>query len=321
MQSPISQRFCRDIILPSDEKLVLDPTLKPHELAQLKAVYVKGKRWPQNSTIAIEFMGGTTEQKNLVEKVVMEAYQPLINLTLKFVTRGTVTRSDIRVSFDPLGGSWSSLGTDCLKIPQDRPTLNLAWLDNPPLSTDNCCYGVIKHEFGHAIAAWLHEHQNPSSDNKLSANWNKPAIYKALSGPPYEWSTETIFVNMFKLYDQNLIRGSVWDPKSIMQYFFPSSWTLNNVGLAGNQQLSKTDTLWLGKEYPLAKKKAASKPPEKVTRETVLLLPKRPQVMFDTLTIVLMVCVFIIATILIIIVSVVVVQGGSKKRQILITSL
>lgn len=334
MQAPVSQRFCKDIILPTEENLthvskMMNPDLAAHELRHLQAVYVKGKRWPQGSTIVIEFLGGTTTQKNLVEKVVMETYQPLVNLKLKFAKRGTVSRSDIRVTFDPHGGSWSHLGTDCLKVPQDRPTLNLAWLDDPPLTTDACCHGVIKHEFGHAIAAWIHEHQNPSPTNKLSANWNKPVIYKALSGPPNDWSTETIFVNMFQLYDRNLVRGSTWDPHSIMEYFFPPSWTLNNMGVPGNQTLSATDKQWLRKEYP--QPSAATSITSTTTTselgsseqqlQPIVMTTPLDGPIFDPITIILLVGVILIALALIVIVIVVVIMQRRSPKEISMSSL
>ena len=253
MQAPPSGRYCKDIILPTQEAMhtfrqLSHPDVPEHHKRLLRAAYMIGRRWPQHATVKIGFLEGTDYQKNLVKKVVQETYAPLMNLNLVFV-EDNPEEADMRVTFDPNNGSWSYLGTDAKNAPKGEATLNLGWLDDDPADKTTCCHGVIKHEFGHGLAAWIHEHQNPRN-NPLSKNWNKPVIYKDLEGPPNNWDKATIDQNMFKAYDVNHVRGSSFNSTSIMAYSWPASWTLNGIGTPVNQFLSKEDKEWLQKEYP-----------------------------------------------------------------------
>ena len=124
-RSDTSVRFCKDVMIPTAQSLehyenLKNPSLGVDDIRKLKASFVKSKRWPQFSTIVIEFLEGTDEQKSIVKKVVLDTYQPLINLTLKFVETGQSPRSDIRIAFDHNNGSWSNIGTDCLKVSQKK---------------------------------------------------------------------------------------------------------------------------------------------------------------------------------------------------------
>jgi len=256
-----AQRYCAFVAPQTPHHLAVaqagrDGIITPQEQMDLQAAYVITKRWPQNYTIKFEFLEGTEYQKNLVRQVVMETYQPHINLKLEFYDRGDIEKSDCRITFDPDGGAWSFLGTDAWNYGQDQATINLGWLDNPPNNTDKCCYGVIKHEFGHCIGPWIHEHQNPDPSNPLSANWNRDVVIADLSGPPNDWDEETIEDNIFKRYDRKTIRGTKWDKNSIMEYFYPAAWTKNNVSVPVNQKLSVMDIAFLKKTYP--KKNTAS---------------------------------------------------------------
>ena len=79
------------------------------------------------------------------KKVVRERIQPFVGLKFVFVPQG----GNVRVSFNPHGGAYSLVGTDCLKS-KEQSTMNLGWLDA----------GTIMHEFGHVLGM-IHEHQNP----------------------------------------------------------------------------------------------------------------------------------------------------------------
>ena len=62
--------------------------------------------------------------------------------------------------------------------------------------TDNIGSGdygidVATHEIGHTLG-FPHEHQNPNA----GIVWDEEAVYKALGGPPNNWSRETTFHNI-----------------------------------------------------------------------------------------------------------------------------
>ena len=80
-----------------------------------------------------------------VKKVVRERIQPLVGLEFVFIPHGGV----VRVGFNPHGGSYSLVGTDCIKS-DESTTMNFGWLDA----------ATIMHEFGH-------EHQKTQNENLL----------------------------------------------------------------------------------------------------------------------------------------------------------
>ena len=231
--------FCQDV----GGKVAYDLAPTP-AFGALQAIALKSKVWPQYAHIKISFIGGTERQREIVRNVVRQHYQPLVNLHLDFVEAD----GDVRVSFIEKQGAWSLLGTDALRVKDGTPTMNLGWLDDPPQKGADCCYGVVKHEFGHCLGAFLHEHQNP----KGGIEWNKEVVAESLSGEPNFWTPEEIESNMYNRYKRNEYIGTKYDPDSIMHYFFPKSW-VKNKGLKpkANQDLSKQDKAFLQLMYPI----------------------------------------------------------------------
>ena len=228
--------FCKDV-LPS--RMLQQLAVLPNtQRKRVQAAVLKGKEWPQGYVLKIKFLGGTVKLHNWVKNVLDRSIQPHVNLRLTFVDSGS---SDIRIGFHPDHGSWSYLGTDAWDIPENEATMNIGWSDDGD--------GVVLHEFGHALGPWIHEHQNP---NNNTIEWNESVVIKALSGPPNNWDIETIRENMLNTYKKDQIRGSDYDSESIMQYFYPGSWTMSGNDVNSNTKLSQTDILWLKKVYPKA---------------------------------------------------------------------
>ena len=71
------------------------------------------------------------------------------------------------------------------------------------------------HEIGHTIG-FPHEHQNPNA----GIVWDEEAVYRALGGPPNNWSRETTFHNIIRKIQPDRVQGSTWDPDSVMHYPF-----------------------------------------------------------------------------------------------------
>ena len=209
-------RVCFDRILPHE----LMRTAPPAN-GRTRAALQISKRWPVGSTVRVRFLGGTPDQQASVRQFAPE-WTRYANLRLEFTTS---PQAEVRISFAD-DGSWSYIGTDCLGFPSNRATMNYGWLDQ----------GVVLHEFGHALGL-IHEHQNPVG----GIQWNKPVVYHDLGGPPNNWPPETVDNNMFQTYAVDQINGTTLDPKSIMLYSFPATWTLTGFSTVENKVLSGVD--------------------------------------------------------------------------------
>lgn len=254
-----SARICAEVNHPKNDNFLnymRNNSQSTFHSSRLQAAFLTSKLWKPNSTIKIGFMSdGTNTPKTSLntlgvvsdplskfvydsppiegfKKVVLERYAPITNL--KFIFVDNPQEADIRVDFDVTKGSWSYLGVDCLDYSYPETTLNLGWIDCP----------TILHEFGHVLGMF-HEHQNTRGK---SIKWDKEKVYnwaKTTQG----WDKTVTDNNIFNHYDLNLTNGSVYDPLSIMLYFFPAWLTTDNIGTQINNKLSGTDVLWINNMY------------------------------------------------------------------------
>jgi len=190
------------------------------------------KLWLNGTTLRVRFLEGNDAQKETVKKQAAW-WSERTNLSFAF---GNDADADIRISFDPGDGAWSYIGTDCASIPKNQATMNLGFLDG----------GTAGHEFGHAIGLG-HEHQNPSG----GIEWNEKEVLHDLAGPPNNWAPDQIRHNVLEKYKFNsFMRGTVFDPASIMLYFFPGSWTKSGIGTKANDKPSEMDLSFGASLYP-----------------------------------------------------------------------
>jgi len=225
-------KVCIDRILPRD-LMRLQPTRSI--AGRTRAIAPIGKTWMNGSTLRVRFIGGSAAQRNLV-KTQAGWWTQHANLRFEF---NDAPNAEIRISFDENDGAWSYVGTDCRGIPLNEPTMNLGFMDG----------GTAAHEFGHAIGL-AHEHQNPAG----GIQWNEPVVIAECAKSPNFWDEATTRHNILRKYSADQIKGTAFDPNSIMLYFFPPEWTLNGIGTNANEVLSDIDRQFIAgaKMYPKA---------------------------------------------------------------------
>jgi hypothetical protein len=212
-------KVCIDRLLPAD--LMTEQRTRRDD-GRTRAILVAAKLWMNGTTLRVRFLGGTQQQQaQAIEQA--KWWTEHANLTFEF---GDDPSSEIRVTFDPNDGAWSYVGTDNQGIPLNEATMNLGFMDG----------GTAAHEFGHAIGL-AHEHQNPAG----GIEWNEDVVIRDLSGPPNNWTPEQIRHNVLRKYEADQIRGTRFDPESIMLYAFPGTWTTSGVGTQSNDVLSDLD--------------------------------------------------------------------------------
>lgn len=213
------KKICFDRVLPRDLN-------RPQRVMSMggrsQAIILFRKLWINGTNLRVRFMGGTPEEQ-ATTKEQAQWWTEHANLTFEF---NDAPDAEIRIAYDSGDGAWSYLGTDAVNIPQDQPTMNLGFLDG----------GTAAHEFGHAIGL-AHEHQNPAG----GLEWNEEAVIRDLSGPPNSWTEDQIRHNVITKYSVDQIKGTEFDPNSIMLYFFPDSWVVNGEGTKANEILSNLD--------------------------------------------------------------------------------
>src|SRR5262245_57041283 len=225
-----TEKVCFDRILPHELNRPRARRMMMLGNGPTRAAFEIAKLWPNGTRIRIRFLGGTSAQHETVKKFAPQ-WTEHANLHFEF---GNAANAQIRIAFND-DGAWSYIGNDALGIPANQPTMNFGWLDE----------GVVLHEFGHMIGL-IHEHQNPRGN---LIEWNKPAVSAALSGPPNYWDAETIQHNMFDTYSVDQTNGSELDPKSVMLYSFPASWTLTGFHSEPNEVLSAVDKQFARRVY------------------------------------------------------------------------
>lgn len=262
-------RICIEQPLQDEEhiiKHIRDQSNSEHHFKKLSAAFLTQKIWPKDATIKISFNTSPNNIKRVswtpisvlkgmrnndgspvkldpieeeirklspieaVKKVVRERIQPIVGLKFVFVPQD----GDVRISFNPYGGAYSLVGTDCLKS-TEKSTMNLGWLDA----------GTIMHEFGHVLGM-IHEHQNPKGK---TIPWNDSAVYQ-WAKQTQNWDHDTTYHNIIERYNVNQLNGSKFDPQSVMLYFFPSQLTTNKKGTNNNHRLSPKDVIYISKIYP-----------------------------------------------------------------------
>jgi hypothetical protein len=151
---------------------------------------------------------GTEAQKDVVRRGFQTWSGVGIGIQFQEVSRRE--EAEIRIGFMRGDGAWSWLGRDILKHGPNERTMNFGWDLTGKWGLDTAI-----HEIGHTLG-FPHEHQNPNA----GIEWDEEAVYAALAQPPNEWTREQTFWNILRKIPVHEVRGTTWDPDSIMHYPF-----------------------------------------------------------------------------------------------------
>lgn len=202
--------------------------------------YANHTRKPQT------WVGSQTEQD--VVRAAFAEWKAL-NIGLEFIEVQHREDAEIRIGFMLGDGSWSYIGNETLNFSSSERTMNFGW---SLLGADGGATAL--HEVGHTLGL-PHEHQSPFS----GIVWNEEAVYSEFSGPPNNWQRDMIYRNILAPISSTLVRGSTWDPDSIMEYEFgpglikaPPGYAKH--GLKPPGHLSASDIAWVKQFYPAMKK-------------------------------------------------------------------
>ena len=181
------------------------------------------------------------------QKAVSDAFDTWreLKIGLEFRKVNFPDEAEIRIGFLQGDGSWSYIGRDVLGIGTSSRTMNFGWD-----LTRGEGFDTALHEIGHTLGL-NHEHQNPIA----GIVWDEEAVYKSLGGPPNNWDRETTYNNIIRKLDPRTVKGSVWDPDSVMHYpiepgMIKSPSEFYETGIRPKGGLSKLDKDWVKKFYP-----------------------------------------------------------------------
>ena len=212
--------------LPKTPERVLPPSVSPD---RARLIQVLASKWVNGTHLHYYFFDKQTDGENVrfadgrtewrpwtttdtQKNVVRRAFRTWKDqgLGLEFSEVDSRDEAEIRVGFMQDDGSWSYIGRDVLGIGRDSRTMNFGWS-----LTGSDGEETALHEIGHTLG-FPHEHQNPNA----GIIWDEDAVYAALAAPPNSWSRETTFHNIIRKIAADQVRGSNWDPNSVMHYPF-----------------------------------------------------------------------------------------------------
>lgn len=195
--------------------------------------------WPNGKIVTVCFLEGDPAVQQRIEPIVHE-WSQYANITFQFVKGPS---ADIRISFDPKGGSWSYLGVQSNFFWYwGKPSMNFGWLT--PTTEEEEYRRVVLHEFGHALGL-IHEHLSPS----VTIPWDEQKVYDYFERTN-GWSQEQTRTQVLNRIQAD--KYTRFDIDSIMLYSFPAELTKDGSSTPWNTELSAMDKEFIGQLYPKA---------------------------------------------------------------------
>lgn len=202
------------------------------------AAALKDRVWKGKSELRVRFLGGSKFLRDQVRHYA-QFWSNYGNIQFVFVESAP---SDIRVSFNPNGTSWSYIGNGAKNVDESDPTMNFGWFDENTAEVK--FRRTILHEFGHALGL-IHEHQSPAA----GISWNKQAVYQYYK-EHFEWNKNVVNDNIIQKYAERRTQRTTYDPNSIMNYPIPKKFTTDGTSIEWNTNLSKMDKAFVKEMYP-----------------------------------------------------------------------
>lgn len=243
---PASKPFCST---PPRPQAAL-PAAVAADPRRARAIVSARSKWLNGTVLHYCFFGG--DSHFAVPKVQADAVRQAfatwkdLGIGLQFEEVQQLSEAEVRIGYSEAdGSSASAVGRDVLSVPLTEPTTVYGWDLRTPYGR-----GTALHELGH-VFGMEHEHQNPFAGIK----WHEEAVYASLAKPPNNWPRATTFQNILAKLSPTDVRGSTWDPDSIMEYEFepglidePEQYDVR--GLVPPGTLSPIDKQWALTWYP-----------------------------------------------------------------------
>ncbi|KAL2670164.1 hypothetical protein Neosp_015045 [[Neocosmospora] mangrovei] len=141
---------------------------------------------------------------------------------------------DVRIARKAKDGHWSYLGTDIIRVPMDKPTINLDsfTMDTP----DSEFYRVVRHLTGHTLG-FPHERMTSAVLGRVDRE-KAIAYFMAAQGLTRD---EVIALILTPQDKSALITANAPDPTSIMSYSLPAAIMKDRVAVLGGNDINATD--------------------------------------------------------------------------------
>ncbi|KAM0430041.1 hypothetical protein ACHAPT_006047 [Fusarium lateritium] len=247
----IAWTYCKDALIPSVGKTAAEEARQrqPRQLTsvvltQASKLWNRGKQGITYGWVGGDH-GGTQSQREKVITVI-EEWGWYGDVYFVVANDSAQARPDIVIGFDPSPneGTWSLVGTDCLKAAPGAATMNLGCINTDSAFT-TAEKAVILHQFGHALGM-LHEHDSP-------AHGGVPLRADALGGiyGAKAWSDVDVrgqIINLYNLRDTTSFPQV--DRMSIMQCPLPTIVTGLSHDVGYNYSLSDMDKAYIALMYP-----------------------------------------------------------------------
>lgn len=153
---------------------------------------------------------------------------------VQFLPTASSYAGDVRIARKAKDRHWSYLGTDIIRVPMDKPTINLDsfTMDTPDFEF----YRVVRHLTGHTLG-FPHERMTSAVLGRVDRE-KAIAYFMSAQGLTRD---EVIALILTPQDKSALIATNAPDPTSIMSYSLPAAIMNDRVAVLGGNDINATD--------------------------------------------------------------------------------